>query len=62
MNFMKHVYYTWIGKRGEFTIKKKAREILGIKPGDYVIVSHRKKRNLVIIKKAKPSDLKRYRK
>ena len=58
---MEYVYYSRIGRRGEFTINDKAQKIFGIRPGDYLVVSHHKKRN-VVIRKATLSDLKRYEK
>ena len=57
---MEYVYYSRIGRRGEFTINDKAQKIFGISPGDYVIVSPNEKRNGVVIRKATIRDLKRY--
>ena len=54
----KNAWTVKIGEKGQFVIPKEARDMLGVKPGDTILVLGDKERGIAINKLATMSDVK----
>ena len=56
----KFAWMVKIGEKGQFVIPKEAREMLGLNPGDEIIVLGDKEQGLAILPKEKQQDFIRH--
>ena len=52
----KNAWTVKIGEKGQFVIPKEARDMLGVKPGDTILVLGDKERGIAILPKGKQQD------